>query len=95
MDLRNTAIGMIRHDELLNALLAIWKTQNSIVNTHNSRFSQAYKLGFEEGLDAIAQAAGVAEAFEAGKAVHLAKIKAKLDSELEIIDGQTNFINTY
>jgi hypothetical protein len=94
MALQNSPIGMIRHDELLNALLAIWKTHKSIVNRHSSEFSRGYQLGFEEGLDAIAQAAGLIDAFESSKASHLAKYKTGSKSKIEVIDGKTTFVDS-
>jgi hypothetical protein len=93
MDWHNAPIGTIRKDELLNTLLAIWKTQYSSTNQYDStRLSEAYTSGFEEGLDAIAQAAGLTEAFESGKACHRSKIRAKLDAKVEIIEGQTTLV---
>lgn len=89
MDWLNVPIGMIRYDELLNALLAIWKTrQNTVGRQASDSFVEAYETGFEEGLDAIAQIAGLVEEFEAGKAMHRAKIKAKLRPNVEFIDSQ-------
>jgi hypothetical protein len=88
MDWRNAPIGMIRYDELLNALLAIWKTQQFASTRNNlDEFSHGFQVGFEEGLDAIAQIAGVSEAFEASKAIYRTKIKARFDSRVDVIDG--------
>lgn len=93
MDWLNAPIGMIRHDELLNALLALWKTQQSLVSRNETNaFSQGYRAGFEEGLDGIAQIAGLTEMFEAGKANHNAKVKIKLNDKVEVIDGQITFL---
>lgn len=93
MDWLNVPIGMIRHDELLNALLAIWKTQQGMASQRNgfSEFSQGYQTGFEEGLDAIAQIAGLTEPFETGKANHRARINARLE-KVEVIDSQAILI---
>lgn len=95
MDWRNVPIGMIRHDELLNALLAIWKLQYSNATRDSSEFSQGYLTGFEEGLNAIAQVAGLMEGFESGKSVHCTKIREKLDSRVEFIDGQAAVVDAY
>jgi hypothetical protein len=74
----NTVIGIIRHDELLNALLAIWKTRyNAATRNDLNEVSEIYEIGFEEGLDAIAQIAGLSEEFDSGKALHRSKIKRK------------------
>ena len=95
MDWRNVPIGVIRHDELLNALLAIWKIQYNNATRDASEFSKGYLTGFEEGLDAIAQIAGLLEGFETGKATHCNKIRAKLDSKIELIDGQVVVVDAY
>ena len=92
MDWRNVPIGMIRNDELLNALLAIWKLQYNNVSRDSSEFSEGYLTGFEEGLNAIAQVAGLIEGFETGKTVHSAKIKAKLNAKVELIDGHAALV---
>lgn len=78
MNRPNTMIGIIRHDELLNALLAIWKTRynTSARNDLNEKY-EIYEIGFEEGLDAIAQIAGLSEEFDLGKSLHRTKIKKK------------------
>lgn len=95
MDWQNAPIGTIRRDELLNALLAIWKTRHSLnTRRHSSEFYEPYELGFEEGLDAIAQMAGLIEEFEAGKAFHRAKIKAKLETRIEIIDSPATLLDS-
>jgi hypothetical protein len=86
MDWQDVPMGMISHDELLNALLAIWKTHYNSVNRNSDTFSQEYEAGFEEGLDAVAQVAGITEGFEAGKANHRARVKAKLQEKVEIVD---------
>lgn len=95
MDWRNVPVGMIRNDELLNALLAIWKLQYNNTIRDSSEFSQGYLTGFEEGLNAIAQVAGLIEGFETGKSIHSAKIKAKLASKVEFIEGQAAVVNAY
>jgi hypothetical protein len=94
MDWQGVPIGMIRHDELLNALLAIWKTQYSIIANRrdHSEFSEGYQLGFEEGLDAVAQIAGLTELFEAGKASHRAKTREKLNLRVDFIESPTRFL---
>lgn len=89
MDWQDVPMGMISHDELLNALLAIWKAHYSSINRNGDNFSQEYEAGFEEGLDAVAQVAGITEGFEAGKATHRARVKAKLQEKVEIIDVPT------
>jgi len=92
MDWLNAPIGMIRHDELLNALLALWKTQQRLASRNETdEFLKGYQAGFEEGLDVIAQVAGLTEAFEAGKASHRAKVK--LNDKIEVIDGQVTFLD--
>jgi hypothetical protein len=90
---QTTPIGVIRHDELLNTLLAIWKVRHSSNIQIQNDFSEAYETGFEEGLDAIAQAVGIAEEFDIGKAHHRAKIKSKLDAKIEVIDSQVPLID--
>lgn len=78
MDWPDAPIGMMRRDELLNVLLAVWKTQYSITRRIDaSEFAQGYQAGFEEGLDALAQAAGLTDEFEAGQAAHRAKVQVK------------------
>ena len=52
-----------------------------------------YIVGFEEGLDAIAQIAGLIEEFEAGKAAFRARQKVKFESQVELIDGQAVLID--
>lgn len=95
MDWRNVPVGMIRNDELLNALLAIWKLQYNNASRDSSEFSQGYLTGFEEGLNAIAQVAGLIEGFESGKSVHCSKIRAKLTSKMEFIEGQAAVVDAY
>ena len=95
MDWRNVPLGMIRHDELLNALLAIWKIQYNNTIRDTTEFSRGYLTGFEEGLDAIAQVAGLMEGFESGKSAHCTKIRAKLASKVELIDGQVAVVDAY
>ena len=82
MKWQDTPIGVIRYDELLNALLAIWKTRYSAAMTNQQNqgeLSKMHELGFEEGLDAIAQIAGLEDLFEVGKATRRAKIEQKLN----------------
>lgn len=94
MDWLSAPIGMIRRDELLNALLAIWKTQYSLTQQNMfNEISPGYQIGFEEGLDSIAQIAGLTEFFEAGKVAHRAKIKAKLNLALEVIDSRATLLD--
>lgn len=90
MDWGNSPIGTMRHDELLNALLAIWQTQYNIIASRRdpSEFAEGYETGFEEGLDAIAQVAGLTEYFETGKALCRARMKEKLSVRIEFIDGR-------
>ncbi|NIT61143.1 MAG: hypothetical protein GWN00_34545 [Aliifodinibius sp.] len=89
MDWQNDPPGMIRHDELLNALLALWKTQQNIVDQyHQDEFFQMYTLGFEASLDAIAQIAGLTDLFEAGKSTYQAKLKAKINTNAKLIEGR-------
>ncbi|NJN93608.1 MAG: hypothetical protein HC875_05690 [Anaerolineales bacterium] len=93
MDWLNAPIGMIRHDELLNALLALWKTQQSLVSRNETNaFSQGYRAGFEEGLDGIAQIAGLTELFEEGKTAYQLKIKTRLHPKIEVIDSQITYL---
>ena len=94
MDWQNIPPGMMQNDELLNALLAVWKLQYNNVLRDSSEFSRGYLTGFEEGLDAIAQVAGLIEGFESGKSSHYAKIKAKLDSKVEFIEGHVAVVDT-
>lgn len=93
MNWQTIPTGTIRYDELLNALLAIWKTQYNAPNRNPDAFSQGYEAGFEEGLDAVAQIAGIAEEFEAAKTNHRAKIKAKLQQvRIEVIEGSAGLL---
>lgn len=90
MDWRNAPTGTIRRDELLNALLALWKTQYSLLNNSISdNFVEAYHSGFQQGLEAVAQMAGIAEEFETGKATQQAKIRARI----ELIESQVNLLH--
>lgn len=90
MDWRNAPIGMIRHDELLNALLALWKTQQSIaLHSNFDEFSHGFQAGFEEGLDAIAQIAGLTELFDTSKSRYRAKYQNQLDPTVKIIETRT------
>lgn len=94
MDKLNAPVGMILYDELLNMLLAIWKAQQGVVIKNElNEFSQGYQVGFEEGLDTIAQVASLTEVFEAGKAIHRAKIRARLNSKVEVIDSQPIYLD--
>lgn len=97
MNWQNVPIGIMRRDELLNALLAIWKTQYNITARDSSEFSKGYLTGFEEGLDAIAQIAGLLEGFETGKAIHCTKTRENLDSKAKLIDGHQviTFLDAY
>lgn len=93
MDWRNPPIGMIRHDELLNALLALWKTQQSMALRNDfDEYSQGFQAGFEEGLDAVAQIAGLTDTFETSKTLYRAKIKVSLNSRIEIIKNQVSLL---
>ncbi|MCL4298144.1 MAG: hypothetical protein KJ077_20565 [Anaerolineae bacterium] len=94
MDKFSAPVGMILYDELLNMLLAIWKAQQGLVSKNESNeFSQGYQIGFEEGLDTIAQVAGLNEIFEVGKAAHRAKIRARLNAKVEIIDSEPIYLD--
>lgn len=95
MDWKNIPSGTMRNDDLLNALLAVWKLQYNNAVRDSSEFSKGYLMGFEEGLDAIAQIAGLIEGFETGKSGHHAKIRAKFDSPVELFDGHVALIDAY
>lgn len=95
MNGRNVPPGMMRNDELLNALLAIWQLQYNNATRDSTEFSRGYLTGFEEGLNAIAQIAGLIEGFESEKSFYYTKIKASLDSKVEYIDGQAAVIDVY
>ena len=84
MDWRTAPIGMVRYDELLNALLAIWRTQYRNVTRYTGESVASYMAGFEDGLDAIAQNTGLIEEFESGKAT----IKTQWNSQATVIDGR-------
>lgn len=89
MDWRNAPIGMIRHDELLNALMALWKTQQSMALRSNfDEYSHGFQAGFEEGLDAIAQIVGITELFDTGKSSYQAKLRNQLDPAIKVIESQ-------
>ena len=94
MTWHNSPTGMIRREYLLNTLVAIWRTwygttRRQVVDD----FSKGYEAGFEESLDAIAQAAGLVDEFDAEKSIYLTKLKkiksisnVKPDTDTSIID---------
>lgn len=65
-----TPDGMIRHDDLLNVLLAIWKMEYASMAQHPSGFAKSHLAGVEEALQAVAQVAELGELFNAHKANH-------------------------
>lgn len=73
MNWQNRPIGMTRHDELLNALVALWKTRCSISLQTSDAAALLFEQGFEEGLNAVAQIVGLSSDFEAVKAEHYAQ----------------------
>ena len=94
MSWQNSLTGTIPRNDLLNALLAIWKVRQGIGKKNDlDEFSQGYETGFEEGLDAVAQVAGIIEEFEAGKDICRAKIKMKLASMSNLIDGHATLLD--
>ena len=86
MGWRDVPVGLMQNDEILNALLAIWKTQH-----YNSMRSAGppvddYDAGFEAGLDAIAQAAGLADIFENEKTRYRLKTRRGRDLQARVIE---------
>ena len=65
-----TPVGMIRDDDLLNVLLAIWKMEYVSMAHHPSGFAKSHLAGVEEALQAMAQVTGLGEVFNAQKANH-------------------------
>lgn len=87
MQRREMPLGMLRRDDILNALLAIWKSRRTVALRDPSQFNQDYEIGFEEGLEAIAQFTGLAEEFEVGKAGNTTRTKSRLDPAIKTIEG--------
>jgi|GEM_PF-3171794 len=54
-----TPVGMIRHDDLLNVLLAIWKMEYASMAQHPSELAKRHLAGVEEALQAVAQVTGL------------------------------------
>ena len=65
-----TPVGMIRHDDLLNVLLAIWKMEYASLAQHPSELAKGHLASVEEALQAVAQVTGLGEVFNADKANH-------------------------
>jgi len=65
-----TPAGMIRHGDLLNVLLAIWKMEYVSMAHHPNGFAKSHLAGVEEALQAVAQVTGLGEVFNAHKANH-------------------------
>lgn len=94
MDWRDAPAGMMRYEELLNALLATWKTQFNISSRHNSNADRIYEIGFEEGLDAVAQAAGLDDHFEAGKARYRARLRERTAGPVKLVEPRASLIDS-
>ena len=89
MNWQDIPIGMMQNDELFNALLALWKTRNTIAGTHNrNELTEMYELGFEEGLDAVAQLAGLSELFDKAKHEHRLRLERQLSQRAKSANGQ-------
>ena len=94
MNWQDEPLGLIQYDDLLNALLAMWKTRYSLANNiHRSQLSEMYELGFEEALDAVAQLAGLTSWFEAGKAEYIGKVKRRQQGDAEVINPMHVLVN--
>ena len=95
MEWQTVPMGMMRHDELLNALLAIWKIQHNMAcRNGQNHFSGEYLTGFEEALEAVAQATGLSDAFEEGRISHQAGNRAKFEN-LEVVDSQATVLDAF
>ncbi len=86
MGWRDVPIGMMQNDEILNALLAIWKTQHSNTIRNTGLPMDEYDVGFEAGLDAVAQVAGLAEVFDNEKTRHRLKTRRQRDLQVRVIE---------
>lgn len=88
MDWRDIPVGIIQNDELLNALMAIWKTRYDLMNKFpQNEVATIYSQGFEEGLDAIAQVAGIETFFEARKEAYKTKLEHKQITKAKLISA--------
>lgn len=92
----NSPTGMIRREYLLNTLVAIWRTWYGTTRRQVADdFSKGYEAGFEDSLDAIAQATGLVDEFEAEKSVYLTKLK-KIKSISNVrTNADTSVIDIY
>jgi hypothetical protein len=62
-----TPVGMIRDDDLLNVLLAIWKMEYVSMAHHPSGFAKSHLAGVEEALQAVAQVTGLGGSLQRAK----------------------------
>jgi hypothetical protein len=62
-----TPVGMIRHTDLLNVLLAIWKMEYVSRAHHPDGFAKNHLAGVEEALQAVAQVTGLGESLQRTK----------------------------
>jgi|GEM_PF-1832076 len=86
MGWRDVPIGMMQNDEILNALLAIWKTQHYNSLRNGGPPGDEYDAGFEAGLDAVAQAAGLSESFDDEKARYRLKTRQQRKLQARVIE---------
>ena len=94
MDWRDVPAGMMRYEELLNALLAIWKTQFNINSRHHGNADRIYEIGFEEGLDAVAQAAGLDDHFAAAKARFRNRLREKTEGPVQLVQPRASLVDS-
>ena len=79
MTYQEIPIGMLQNDELFNALMGLWKARTSV--PAESQGAELYNLGFDAGLDAVAQVAGLSELFNEAKARHQRRLAARLEAQ--------------
>ena len=85
-----THAGMIRHGDLLNVLLAIWKMEYASMAQHPNGFTKSHLAGVEEALQAVAQVTGLGEVFNADKANHEQVTLWTIDMEKILMNRQGN-----
>ena len=86
MNWRDTPIGIIQNDELLNALTALWKARYDMaMRFPNSEAAAIYDQGFVDGLNTVAQVAGIDEFFEDRKQAHMMKAEKQRSDNARLI----------
>ena len=86
MGWRDVPIGLMQNREILNALLAIWKTQHHNTIRNAGPPVDEYEAGFEAGLNAIAQAAGLADVFDNEKTRYRLKTRRQPNLQARVIE---------